>query len=415
MRAISRIPRCSAVLGSLALAVTLAACRTAAPPPVEPAPPPILVEVPAAEWPLLEDDLDLLSLEQACQQSISYLERFKAGREFHFGSETFTAAELLHSVRRVMEIVAAMPDAETRTAALQQELRLMQSSGRDGHGEVLFTGYYEPIIPASKEPAEPFLYPIYAVPKDLLIIDLRDFGLDNPGRPLVGRVDRRRVVPYHDREAIDFEDVLAGKAEILGYLNDIVEVFFLHIQGSGTLELPDGERVRAGYAGRNGQPYRSIGQLLMKEGLMTLDEMSMQGIKRFLEANPDQLRRVLAHNPSYVFFRLLPAEGGPLGCFELPLTAGRSIATDRNLFPSPVVTWVSGTIPTPDGGQGPFARFAVNQDTGGAIRGPGRVDLFFGAGDAAGALAGRTKYLGKLYFLLPKLETDDGLAAASSR
>jgi membrane-bound lytic murein transglycosylase A len=215
-------------------------------------------------------------------------------------------------------------------------------------------------------------------------------------------VDDGRLVPYHDRGDIDFGPGLSAEAEILGYLDDPVDVFFLHVQGSGTLVFADGERVRAGYASKNGLPYRSIGRLLLDEEIMTVDEMSMQAIKTYLHDNPDEVERVLSHNPSYVFFRPLTAEGGPLGCFGVPVTAGRSIATDRRLFPAPTAAFLTGRIPSAAGGDKPFSRLVVIEDTGGAITGPGRVDLFFGAGDEAGELAGRTKHLGELYFLLPR-------------
>ncbi len=188
----------------------------------------------------------------------------------------------------------------------------------------------------------------------------------------------------------------------MGYVDDPVDAFFLHVQGSGTLVFPDGGRVRAGYAHTNGRPYRSIGRLLIDDGLVSREEMSMQAIRAYLDEHPDELRRVLSYNPSYVFFRALPADGGPLGCYGEPVTGGRSIATDRRLFPAPVMAWINAVMPTAEGGEVPISRFVLNQDTGGSIRGPGRVDLFFGQGDEAGELAGRTKHLGELYFLLPK-------------
>jgi membrane-bound lytic murein transglycosylase A len=130
--------------------------------------------------------------------------------------------------------------------------------------------------------------------------------------------------------------------------------------------------------------------------------MSMQAIRAYLAEHPEELERVLSYNPSYVFFRPLAAADGPLGCYGVPVTAGRSIATDRGLFQAPVVAWIEGTIPDAGGAREPFARFAVNQDTGGAIKGPGRVDLFIGAGDAAGEIAGRMQDEGRLYLLLPR-------------
>jgi membrane-bound lytic murein transglycosylase A len=285
---------------------------------------------------------------------------------------------------------------------LKREFILLRSLGSDSQGRVLFTGYYEPILPGRKTPAPPFVHPLYAIPGDLVNIDLSQFGDDLPRKKLVGQVKEHQVRPYPDREAIDFAGAIKGHAEPLAYLDDMVEAFFLHIQGSGQVRFPDGSRTRLGFAASNGRPYRAIGALLADEGLMTKDEMSMQNIKALLAQRPDLRRRVLSQNPSYVFFRRLSPEGGPLGCFEMPLTAGRSVALDRRVFPGLAPGFILGTRPAQGGGTAPFGRFIVNQDTGGAIRGPGRLDLFYGSGPEAGLLAGRMKHAGQLFFLAPK-------------
>jgi membrane-bound lytic murein transglycosylase A len=168
------------------------------------------------------------------------------------------------------------------------------------------------------------------------------------------------------------------------------------------VRFADGSRTRLGFAASNGRPYRGIGRVLMDEGLLTQDEMSMQAIKRVLAQRPELRRRVLGQNPSYVFFRELSPEGGPLGCFETPLTAGRSIATDRKYFPGLAPAFITGSRPGPGGKTLPLARLALNQDTGGAIRGPGRLDLYFGSGAQAGDTAGRMKHVGNMYFLALK-------------
>jgi membrane-bound lytic murein transglycosylase A len=321
---------------------------------------------------------------------------------FTFGPVERTAEELARGVRRARDILLASPDDHERMVRLQADFLLLRSVGRDDRGEVLFTGYYEPLIDARRKASTVFDYPIYAIPGDLVTVDLRDFGLDADRPGIIGRVDRQRLIPYFDRDDIDFGGGLPGDADVLGWVDDPVDVFFLHVQGSGTLVFPDGARIRAGYAASNGRPYRSIGRLLIDDGLVSRDEMSMQAIRTYLDDHPDDVRRVLSYNPSYVFFRPLPADGGPLGCYGEPVTGGRSIATDRGLFPAPVVAWIRATVPDPDGGEAPIARFVLNQDTGGSIRGPGRVDLFFGQGESAGELAGRTRHLGELYFLIPK-------------
>jgi membrane-bound lytic murein transglycosylase A len=362
-----------------------------------------LQRVPEQEWPVLYDDMDAASLYEACQQSLAYLKRVPQDRKFYFGDYAVSAAQMAEGITRLQDVLVRYPDAAARTEALKKEFVLFASVGRDGQGGVLFTGYYEPMLQGRRKPVDAFQYPLYALPDDLVWIDLRHFGDDLPKKKLVGQVRDHRVKPFPDREAIDYKQAIKDSARVLAYVNDPVDAFFLHIQGSGQVEFPDGDRLRLGYAATNGHPYRSIGKLLLKEDLMEPDGMSMQAIKRFLAENPKHLRRVLSHNPSYVFFRPLDAVGGPLGCYEVPLTAGRSIATDRRIFPGLAMCFIQGQTPVPDGGTAPFMRLVLNQDTGGAIRGPGRLDLFYGTGALAGELAGRMKYEGRLFFLAPRL------------
>jgi membrane-bound lytic murein transglycosylase A len=387
-------------LGIVACIVLLMGCAHRPP---EARPIDVVAEiVPTDQWPRLKDDLDRSGLERACAPSIDYLRRVPPDRVYTFGPVQRSAAELARGTERACELAAGEATTDELEGALQDEFLLLRSVGRDGRGEVFFTGYYEPLLDARREVSPPFSQPVFGVPADVVTVDLADFGVESGTGRLVGRVDDRRLVPYLEREDIDFEDGLLADADVLGYVDDPVDVFFLHVQGSGTLVFPDGERVRAGYAATNGRPYRSIGRLLIDDGLVSREDMSMQAIRDYLEDHPEELRRVLSFNPSYVFFRPLPSEGGPLGCYGEPVTADRSIATDRRLFPAPIMAWIRAEVPAPEGGDRQIARFVLNQDTGGSIRGPGRVDLFFGQGDEAGDLAGRTKHLGELYFLIPK-------------
>lgn len=384
--------------------MAMAGCAHA--PRVPPAVGPLVV-VPDDRWPDLVDDLDASSLAGACSASITYFDGIPSGRVFRFGTLERSAGELAAGVRRGCELAAAPPD--TRRKMLQREFMLLRSVGRDGSGEVLFTGYYEPLIDARRDPDEVFRYPVRGVPDDLVTVDLDAFGVVADRDRIVGRVEDRRLLPYPDRAAIDFGNGLVDPGPVLGWVDDPVSLFFLHVQGSGTLVFDDGSMLRAGYAATNGRPYRSIGRLLIDDGLVSREAMSMQAIRGYLEDHPEEIERVLSFNPSYVFFRPLPAAGGPLGCYEVPVTGGRSIATDRRLFPAPVLAWITTAAPTRDGGERRLSRFVLNQDTGGSIRGPGRVDLFFGRGDEAGQLAGRTKHTGELYLLIPKRDQGGGL------
>lgn len=384
----------------MALALFLAACGPKPPPPITARE--ALQKVPEHQWPVLYDDMDAQSFYDACQQSLAYLAKVSPDREFVFGDYVVKTSRMAEGITRLQDVLVRYPDAAARTEALKREFYLFASVGSDGQGRVLFTGYYEPLLKGRHKPTGAFQYPLYALPDDLVWIDLRNFGADLPKKRLVGQVRQHKVVPFPDREAIDYKDAIKDSAKVLAYVDDPVDAFFLHIQGSGQVQFSDGNRLRLGYAATNGQPYRSIGKLLIKEGLMEREGMSLQAIKGFLAQNPEHLRRVLSHNPSYVFFRPLEAVGGPLGCYEVPLTAGRSIATDRRIFPGLAVGFIQGQTPTPDGRVAPFMRLVLNQDTGGAIRGPGRLDLFYGTGALAGELAGRMKYEGRLFFLAPK-------------
>ncbi|MCB2192171.1 MAG: MltA domain-containing protein [Deltaproteobacteria bacterium] len=386
------------LLAALAL---VSACAKPGPPPPPTAHNTLRV-VPEGDWPLLLDDLDARSFFQAAESSLAYLRKVNPNKQFTFGPYRMSAVQMAVMLEELEDLLYRLPDPVERSRALQQNYVLLESMGRDGKGQVLMTGYYEPVLQARRQPQGSFQYPVYALPEDLVWIDLRQFGEQYPSKRLVGQVKGHKVRPYPDREAIDYKKVIQGKAEVLGYVSDPVEVFFLHIQGSGQLEFADGVRRRVGYASSNGHPYRSIGKMLLNKKLMEPGSMSMQGIKAFLEANPQYLRQVLSHNPSYVFFRPLQVMGGPIGCFGRPLTGGRSVATDRRLFPGLALAYITGDMPATGGGTEPLARFVFNQDTGGAIRGPGRLDLFFGSGPQAGELAGRMKYPGKLYFFFPR-------------
>jgi membrane-bound lytic murein transglycosylase A len=268
---------------------------------------------------------------------------------------------------------------------------------------VLFTGYYEPQLKGRRSISPEYQYPIFARPDDLLTIDLGAFSEKYKGEKLIGRTHEQTVVSYHDRREIEENGALYGKAQALAWVSDPVDIFFLHIQGSGKVILEDGQTLNLGYDTSNGRPYRSVGQLLIDEGKINREEMSMQRIRAYLNQNPAEIRRVLSHNPSYIFFKVTP--DGPLGSLNVKLTAGRSIALDRKIFPPAALTFVETQKPLSDGlGQVQSwvdcRRFMLNQDTGGAITGPGRADLFWGSGAYAEIAAGHLKHPGKLYFLV---------------
>ncbi|MBE0619897.1 MAG: murein transglycosylase A [Burkholderiales bacterium] len=269
----------------------------------------------------------------------------------------------------------------------------------DGSIEGLATGYYEPLLRGSRSKEGPYRYPLYAAPSDLLIVDLAEINPELKHLRLRGRLDGRRVVPYYPRAAIESGlPALAGK-ELL-WVDDPVDLFFLQIQGSGRVRLPSGELVRVGYADQNGQPYKSIGRYLVEHGELKLEQASMQGIKAWGEANPAKLDALLDQNPSYVFFRELPQNGGgPVGALGVALTPERSIAVDPRYIPLGAPVFLATTWP---GSAQTLARLTLAQDSGGAIRGAVRADFFWGFGDAAGAQAGRMRQSARMWVLLPR-------------
>jgi membrane-bound lytic murein transglycosylase A len=289
------------------------------------------------------------------------------------------------------------------TVFIRSKYRIYRSLGKNESGEVLFTGYYEPILRGSPVRRGQYQYPVYGRPEDLITVDLGRFRDKYQGQRLVGRVTHGTLIPYYDRQQIDEKNALQGKAPILAWVDDPVALFFLHIQGSGKIYLDNGDFVNAYYHATNGHPYRSIGRLLIDKGAIRQEDMSMQAIRAYLKAHPDQMQRIFDYNPSYVFF--ITRENGPFGYLNVRLTAGRSLATDRRLFPPAALALVQTEKPVVDL-EGkierwiPFTRFVLNQDTGGAIRGAARADIFWGNGAYAEIAAGHLQHPGQFYFFI---------------
>ena len=277
----------------------------------------------------------------------------------------------------------------------------------NGDDTGLVTGYYEPLLAGARARSAQFPVALYAPPDDLLTVDLAELYPELKGKRVRGRVEGRKVVPYWPRTELERKpEHLAGKA--LVYVADPVEAFFLEIQGSGRVELSDGSVIRLNYADQNGHPYRSIGRVLADRGELPLERTSMQGIRAWAQANPEKLRELLDQNPSYVFFRELPAPpagtldariDGPLGALGVPLLAGRTIAVDPRSIPLGAPVFLATTMPLSDQ---PLTRLTLAQDTGGAIRGAVRADFFWGFGPEAGREAGRMKQRGRMWLLWPK-------------
>jgi membrane-bound lytic murein transglycosylase A len=276
----------------------------------------------------------------------------------------------------------------------------------------LITGYYEPLLNGSRVRSARYRYPIYRRPDDLLVVDLGELYPELAGRPVRGRLQGKRVVPYFSRAEITAGQGGANAASAdrlrgneLLWVDDPVALFFLQVQGSGRVQLPDGSVVRVGYADQNGHPYQSIGARLVAMGALKRDEVSLDSIRAWLAAHPDEAEGLLNSNPSFVFFALreAPADAsldGPLGSLGVPLTAERSAAVDPSFIALGSPLWLDTSLP----GEAarPYRRLLIAQDTGGAIKGAVRADVFFGHGAQAEYLAGHMKQPGRLFVLLPE-------------
>jgi membrane-bound lytic murein transglycosylase A len=263
----------------------------------------------------------------------------------------------------------------------------------------LITGYYEPLLRGSRKPSTVFSTALYAPPDDMLTIELGDVFPELQGRRVRGRLQGKKVVPYYDRAALQNHASLKGKE--LVWVDSVVDAFFLEVQGSGRVQLDDGSTIRLSYADQNGQPYRSIGRYLVDQGELTLEGASAPAIRQWLQQNPARLREVLNANPGVVFFREERIEDpatGPRGSLGVPLTAGRSVAVDPAFIPLGAPVFLSTTMPLTSA---PLQRLVMAQDTGGAIRGPVRADLFWGFGASAGEAAGMMKQQGQMWLLWP--------------
>ena len=261
------------------------------------------------------------------------------------------------------------------------------------------TGYYEPLLHGAKAPTKRFKYPIYAAPNDLVTVDLSEVYPDLKFRRLRGRIVDNKLVPYFERAEIESASAPLKGLEIV-YVDDQIELFFLQIQGSGQVLLPDGKRLRVGYADQNGHPFRSLGGLLIRRGEIKAERASMQGIKEWARKHPGRVQKYMNANPSYIFFKELPNElSGPIGTLGVPLTAERSIAVDHRVIPLGVPVYLATTYP---GTKQELNRLMVAQDTGGAINGGVRADFYWGFGDDAGAEAGKMKQVGRMWVLLPR-------------
>jgi len=270
--------------------------------------------------------------------------------------------------------------------------------------EGLFTGYYEAELRGSSRPGGRYAVPLYRKPDDLVMVDLGEFRVALKGERIAGRVIDGRLRPYEDRAKIE-AGALKGRDLEMVWVDDAVDAFFLHIQGSGRIVMDDGSVMRVGYAGQNGHAYVAVGRELIARGALTKENVSMQSIREWLHANPGEAAGLMNKNPSFVFFHPLDGKG-PLGAQGVALTPGRSLAVDRSFVPYGLPVWLDAQDPLD--GAARLRRLMVAQDTGGAIRGPVRGDVFWGHGTDAELRAGKMKSPGRYYLLMPRTVTPVG-------
>ncbi len=293
---------------------------------------------------------------------------------------------------------APVDSAEAARAWFEAQFRPWALTNPDGSRFGLITGYYEPVIKGSRSRKPPYVYPVFGPPADLVDVELGDLYPELKHLRLRGRLDGRKLVPYYSRAEWAQQEAVRATDALL-WTDDELDFFFMQIQGSGQVELPDGSRIRLSYADQNGHPFRSIGRWLVDQGELKVEQASLQGIKAWAKANPQRVRELLDANPSEVFFRELPADGdGPPGALGVPLTPQRSLAIDPRYVTLGAPIFLATT--RPDDGK-PLERLMLAQDTGGAIRGVVRADFYWGSGPEAGSQAGRMRQQGRMWALMP--------------
>lgn len=386
----------------LVLAVVMSGCvRRAAHFPETPAPGSALTETDARPDDFL-DDLDSASLLLAVDRSLAYYNGKGRDQVFALAGRPVTAGRLKRTLEAFRDIVRSDADSETKKRRIAEDFLLLGAAGQTGTGDVVFTGYYEPLLEGSRTRSEKYRYPLYRPPSDLVM------EKGPAGEIRIGRRENGRLVPYYTRREIDIAGALDGRGLELIWVSDAVELQSLHTQGSGKIRLEDGTLVTVGYAQNNGRPFRSVTLNLLDRNKIGKSDSSYRSFKVWLKSkSEEEIFEILSHNERYIFFRFL--EQDPVGSLGQPVTPGRTIATDPAFFPPGALAFIRLSKPILDGDYNvtarvEFSRFVLNQDKGSAIKGPGRVDLFCGFGPAAQATAGSLKEKGELYFLLLREE-----------
>ncbi len=385
---------CKSLFSAFAMGVLLQACSVTGPPPPSPRPVPVptppepVVRYEPVAWsglPGWSED-DLREAWPAFLKSCRSL-RFRAEWASACGAAQALDAQSTQGIRAYFDRYFQAYAIVRQTGTLREDTGLI-------------TGYYEPLLKGARSASGRFSAPLYAPPPDLLTIDLSSLYPELKGKRLRGRVQGNRVIPYYNRAELQGNASLRGR-EIV-WVDDSLDAFLLQVQGSGRVQLPNGDVIRLQYADQNGYPYQSIGRYLVEKGELTVEQATMPGIRQWLAANPQRLKEVLDANPSFVFFteeKLEDPTQGPKGAQGVPLTPGRSVAVDPASVPLGTPVFLDTTYPATDR---PLRRLVVAQDTGGAIKGAVRADFFWGFGHEAGDQAGRMRQPLRMWMLWPK-------------
>ena len=363
------------------------------------------------DLPLFTDNDDRKSLLQAAALNMKYFEGLKDNVPgYAFGDRKITPRELAASTSEFILLLETVADPAELDRKVKEKFDIFQMAGRDSTGTVVFSSYYEPTLEASLKPTEGYKYPVYAKPNDLISINLADFNEKFKGEKLTGRLSKDSLVPYLSREEIDFGGALDGKGLELAWFKNRADVMDLQTEGSGRLQLPDGRIIKAKFAATNSLKFKGWLTAMVEAGVLPREGISAEKGQQYLNEHPDKARPILSMNRRYVFFKLeQPAdpEEGPAGTYGFPLTGWRSVAVDNALIPMGTLAFMRVDTPDVDQegnllGRKTDSRFVFCQDTGGAIKGPGRVDFYAGNGKKAHTFAFKLWDPGAFYLLVLK-------------
>ena len=355
--------------------------------------------MPEDEWPRLS--VPILSprgdLVRAGSRSLRWFD-YPSSQQF-FPVEGITLDRARASVYALLAILGQdRDDPATVKDDVRREFDLYMSVGWDGEGTVLFTGYYAPVFTASRERTDRYRYPLYGPPPQLI-------RPETPGSKPQWRRDDGRMTSPPPRRELEGHPALRGHE--IAWLEDPLDVYIIQVQGSARLEMTDGSTLEIGYAGDNGYDYVSLGREMVRDGRLDENHAGLPAIRDFFQDNPELLDEYVHRNPRFIFFQEYPRRHWPAGSLGFPVTAWRSVATDKSIFPRAMPVLADTTVPAPDGGTRGLRQVMFDQDTGSAIRAPGRADLFMGIGERAEAVAGRQQYEGRLYYFVLKPDRVD--------